>query len=144
MLTFITTIQTSVRCWYKRICILSHCPHAAEHSLGIESSSFCARLSVCLEWNEKAPTCPFPTCVVSIQYQKCRRCCARGDLFFLSRKRNVFAICISELLSCPSMLYVCCLKCVIRSRVHCYLADVGLSPTNMDYVKAGSELTRIC
>lgn len=104
----------------------------------------CKTVSVRLERNQKPPTCPSPTSVVSMQYQKCRRCYARRDLSFLSRKRNVFAICISELLSCPSMLYVCCLKCVIRSRVHCSLADVGLSPTNMDYVKAGSELTRIC
>lgn len=60
------------------------------------------------------------------------------------RGGNAFAICISELLSWPSMLYVCCSKCVIGSRGHCSLADVGLSPANMDYVKVGSELTRIC
>lgn len=147
MLTILSITQASMRyCWCKRICILFHCSHAAGRSLGLGNSSFGSRLSVsaCLEWNEKAPTCPFPTSVVSIQYQKCIRCYAKRDLSFLSRKRNAFAICISELLSCPSMLYVFCLKYVIGSRGHCSLADVGLSPTNMDYVKVGSELTRIC
>jgi len=36
------------------------------------------------------------------------------------------------------------LEIAIRSRGRCSPADVGLSPTNMDYVKVGSELTRIC
>lgn len=37
---------------------------------------------------------------------------AKRDLSFLSSQESASAICISELLSCPSMLYVCCLKCV--------------------------------
>lgn len=59
MLTFISTIQTSERyCWYRRICILSHCHHAAEHSLGIKNS-FCARLCQCA-WNEIKKLLPVP------------------------------------------------------------------------------------
>lgn len=34
------------------------------------------------------------------------------------------------------LLSACCWKCVIASRDHCSLADVGPSPTNMDYVKS--------
>lgn len=87
---------------------------------------------------------PFPGLVVFLRHEEGIQSLAKRDLSLLSSQENAFAICISELLSCPSMLRVCCLKCVMETRDCCSQADVGLSPTNMDYVKVGSELTRIC
>lgn len=60
-------------------------------------------------------------------------------MFFQSIQKSILAICILESLTCSSMLSACCWKCLIASRDYCSLADVGPSPTNMDYVKVGCE-----
>lgn len=76
------------------------------------------------------------------------RCLAKRDLSLSvqGRERHALLFCISELLSCSSMLYVAQPLEVCHSVIwplHGRLA-VGLYPTNMDYVKMGCELTRIC